>query len=146
MSEREIKFRAFVKEEMDYYFFDKGDENEIKFSDGSFIVMVESQEWESGSGEWVDSYSWREIEGKIVLEQYTGLKDKNGIDIYEGDIIQWILTDDVIIFKVEWSQEDCSYVCFRDQPLSSGSMNQMYLDHFEIIGNIHENPELMEKK
>ena len=79
-----------------------------------------------------------------TVGQFTGLLDKNGVEIYENDIIEW--KEHNIIFKVEWSQEDCGYVCHRDFPMSCGSMNQMYLDHFVIIGNIHQNPELLKDK
>ena len=91
-----------------------------------------------------------EVNGKWVgikpetVGQYTGIKDKHGVEIYEGDIIKW--KEEGICFSVRWSQEDCGYICMRDLPLSSGSMNQQYLDHFEKIGNIHQNPELLEQK
>ena len=86
------------------------------------------------------------IQGDIHLMQYTGLKDSYGKEIFEGDIIHW--KEEGIVFEIKWSVEDCGYICIRyhieDGGCSSGSMNQMYLDHFEIIGNIHENPELLE--
>ena len=72
--------------------------------------------------------------------QYTGCRDSKGVDIYEGDIIEWKEED--IIFEVKWSPEDCGYICIRDN--CAGSMNQQYIDHFEVVGNIYENPELLE--
>ena len=78
----------------------------------------------------------------LTLLEYTGLKDKNGVKIYEGDVIEW--REEGIRFSVRWSQEDCGYICMRDLPLSSGSMNQQYLDHFEVIGTTFENPELLD--
>jgi len=59
----------------------------------------------------------------ITLIQYTGLKDKNGVEIYEGDVLQ--ATDEVIVVAFP------SYV------------NYVHPQSMEIIGNIYENPELL---
>ncbi len=83
------------------------------------------------------------LSNRIVLEQYTGLKDKNGKEIYEGDIVksgmncknEWIEYNAIIkwddIFGM-WIQ----YICeINDE--------QMMDVPCEVIGNIHENPELL---
>ena len=87
-------------------------------------------------------------EQNLIIEQCTGLKDKNGRLIYEGDIlefydwqddnehtgpIEFIATD--ACFGIRYSQ--CVYM-----PLSHLSTTE----DCEIIGNIHENPELLEDK
>ena len=84
--------------------------------------------------------------------QFTGLKDKNGKEIYENDLVQ----DAVLIFKVEWNEQNAKF-CINPVGRVNGGFDGiiesiMYADlgngyysrkDLEIIGNIHENPELI---
>lgn len=78
---------------------------------------------------------------RFDIEQYTGLKDKNGKDIYEGDIVK--IEAYGRVFQVVYRKWDCSFVYENDEDEEIYSMFDGFPDKYEIIGNIHENPELL---
>lgn len=75
-----------------------------------------------------------------TVGQYTGLTDKNGKKIFEGDIVK---APDGEIFKIEWHSVALSWILRNKK--SSCLAYLRYLDMFEIIGNIHDNPELLKE-
>ena len=86
-----------------------------------------------------------------VFEQYTGRKDKNGKEIYEGDIVSITNTDDdnEILSEVTWGGED--YPAFDLSNYDGYGMNGFSAiyhssigEKIEILGNIHKNPKLLE--
>ena len=80
------------------------------------------------------------VHERIILMQYTGLKDKNGKEIYEGDILK----NDHGVFDVLWN---VSRACFsvREMHKSVGTGLHVVDIFSEIIGNIYENPELLKE-
>lgn len=73
-----------------------------------------------------------------MWKQFTGLHDKNGREIYEGDILEYITGAPVV---VEWVSDEG---CF-DFSQGADSLRGWH-GEYEIIGNKFENPELLEKK
>jgi uncharacterized phage protein (TIGR01671 family) len=90
------------------------------------------------------------VNDDIKVMQFTGLKDKNEKEIYEGDIIRFYFSADdpdfpdpsqtEMIDTVEYFN-GCFY--FREQETKLVALAYRWNDRCEIIGNIHENPELL---
>lgn len=107
---REIKFRAWLGGQDRYVGVDAidFDEDSIRINDEYFFLAD--------------------------LEQYTGLTDKNGKEIYEGDVIKYeSLYGDIGTKKVS----------FEDGMFCVSHLALAQLGSIEILGNIHENPELI---
>ena len=132
---REIKFRAWWKHPIylpqgKMYFvggllFAEKQECEPEYDNFGNAKEVGLMEYKNNS-----KIGWNNA-NECILMQFTGLNDKNGKDIYEGDILQ----DDekhVEPFAVEWNDMK-EYTNWYS---SKGNV-------FEIIGNIYENPELL---
>lgn len=83
--------------------------------------------------------------------QYTGLKDKNGKKIFEGDIVEQSWFDcvepiDDSVGEVVYCENDCSFSVMDANKKEIVPLGRCHSYHWEVdvIGNIHDNPELME--
>ena len=84
------------------------------------------------------------------LMQYTGLKDKNGVEIYEGDILDWGEFDAECEGEravIEWNDKNAGWMmqCYTIYGGEGYSMLEYLYPDPEVIGNIYENPELLER-
>ena len=115
---REIKFRAWDKEEKEM----------------RQVVVMTGDAYEISVRDIHGERYWQDYK-TFELMQYTGLKDKNGKEIYEGDIVRCI--GYVNLLKVRFS--DGGFL-FGDMHASASSRHDR-----EIIGNIYENKELLKE-
>ena len=123
---REIKFRAWIKEENKMI-----NVETIDFTDKSMQYLKKN--------EIIDAYLLRRmIFDDIELMQYTGINDKNGKEIYEGDIIICKYGPEIMM-EVKWVDEG-----FRTLGKYNGDNYVGYVKNSaEVIGNIYENFELV---
>lgn len=77
-----------------------------------------------------------------VIEQYTGIKDKNGVEIYENDIVRQQMRFDETNGVIFWQEEKSRFAINLDGFITTITKPQE--DSYEVVGNIHENPELLE--
>ena len=113
--------------------------NYVKYGDGAIIV---GDALEVGEDRFFPSW-WVPVNPKTV-EQFTGLKDVNGKDIYEGDILKTKAGLIQIVEQgiLETDREDIISGFYANN-LSDDKPHTFSYDD-EVIGNVHENPELLE--
>lgn len=110
--------------------------------DDSNYGIIELSDISCDENGYVD-YSHTPIQLETV-SQFTGLTDKNGKDIYEGDIIRIHEgRDDFKTTSIIWGDE---FLCFEPSNKDlRHAIKSRYSEYYEIIGNIHDNPELLTK-
>lgn len=135
---------------------------EIKFRawDGERLRNVNTIGWTNGELDWLDTPKYHgPIDEDIKIMQHTGRKDIKDIDIYEGDILtskEYPYQDEGKYSYhgiVEYDEEFAAFLVVKRvvNPLKRGISNGIaeYFEEgpeFEVIGNIYENPELLQKE
>ncbi len=149
---RQIKFRGLVAKTSRWaygYYIVIGDRHFIAERDVEFRTHG-LDEADYGEQPETGIYGMTEVIPETVGE-YTGLKDKNGVEIYEGDIIKYMDGNNMV---VQWSSSGyIGWELYRKKKMGKNihHVKYMYYDHSpypnaheEVIGNIHRNPELLE--
>lgn len=125
------KFRAWLKEE-----YRMTDVREITFIDGEVYLISDV----------TDFYAYKEFK----LMQFTGLKDKNDKEIFEGDIVKYKIGWNTFTEEVAYDKNFAGFGvmdAYADAIFSFGKLAEVIdLNSLEAVGNIYENPELLEGK
>ena len=129
---REILFRGKLKAE----------NGELKKGDwvyGDFVTLIDGKE------KHLHIYGKGEVKAETI-GQFTGLTDKNGKKIFEGDIIEWFLpevSEYPSLAYIEYDESSFAWrVCWQEyDPDWLEGLNKEYIS---VIGNIHDNHELLE--
>lgn len=122
---RKIKFRAYHKKQKKMYYnvektYDYGCNGDNDVLAESFAEILEDNNYD--------------------IMQYTGLKDKNGNEIYEGDILSLSIHSKKY-GVIKWNDNLGGFYIYK---VSSYTLK--YADRYEVIGNIYDNSELLEKE
>ena len=126
------KFRAWLKKEQKM-------DNEIVH-----ISWLEDELYCIGDG-----ITYMVLAEDLVLMQSTGLKDKNGKEIFEGDILGIETDEGILNVNIFWDDKHALFMFESEIHNEKELLAELVEDNtypFEIIGNIYENPELLEDK
>ena len=123
---REIKFRIYADNKF-YYKCLVGNTNDVEDKKWTCPMV-----WLEDKKEWVNCDNG-------IIQQYTGLKDKNGVEIYEGDILNNTAVNFKFIVKFENTKYILQKLEYPDDVLDMNDFFNRIPTMFEVIGNIYDN-------
>ena len=118
---------------------------ENRYDDGKLFTGQDGNVWSLGMGKLLPLAN----QHNYAVEVWTGLKDNNGKELFEGDIIKYSVDGEEYIDFVEYCVEKYNYPAFdlSETDWNSNTLQTLLessdFDGFEIIGNINENLELL---
>ncbi len=121
----------------------------LQLNDGDVQIGVHGQYIDDG---YHFNSSWNKCVNvnEETIGQYTGLRDKYGKEIYEGDIIRsYDSENNPIIHYIQWHNSNACYVAIIPQyPCTCSTITKDWIEEYDkkIIGNIHDNPELIKEE
>lgn len=119
------------------------------------------------NGEWVEGNYSIDVSGRVdilpidnlvffevipeTVGQFTGLTDKNGKKIFEGDIVKRFNSrgQEVMRYAVKWNTDCCMFVLICEYTYLGEydtDFTVYYGEDLEVIGNVHDNPELLKEE
>lgn len=135
---REIGYRAWLKEEKRYVY------PKLILNDFGSVVEIAYNDIDILTDELIEH---RLIIEDVVLEQFTGLRDKNHKRIYEGSLVKEVVYGRTsVIWEVRWHQEECCFELHRIRGAYYGDTLLGDNIQYEVIGDVHHSPELLEEK
>lgn len=140
---REIKFRAWDGEKMHYKLYELQTDDNYNFTD--VCIWPEGEDCPTKLGCTHDKCNIQKqgLYNRVHLMQYTGLKDVNGVEIYEGDIIgYWGSKTWPIRYNTASLEWEMYYIETSNR---MSRLTKSALFNKAVVGNIYENPELLKE-